>query len=451
MLFAVAAVALASLVPMRWPSGDVKSLELLDGSAVNCILVEHSHWSAGLSAGARRRGASVFGVIRPEVDEAAIARASAFGLDGIVLEGDFDAAVLSRLRAAATASGLIVVEVGLRSAIQWGSKEIAATHQALWPGVRPEDDAHKAGPSGGPWIDTNSGFLRFARAAGDGPVWLGNLPPPKQAIPLTRYLQAIADAAVNGAKWIIALDAETGAKLLAGDAAARQIWNRMNDLLHFFGKHPEWTSAEPFAQLALLQDERSGALLSGGVLDMIAVKHTPVRPVPPSRLDAAVIAKSKMAVNIDAAALSPQQREVLSGFTRSGGTLLTGPPGWKFPELAPGQITLDEKETKKLDEIWRELNAMTGRRNLGARLFNVSTMLSNLLQTADGKQVILHLVNYSDYPVENITVHVLGKYRHAILHRPGESGRAVAGYEIEEGTGFDIDRIGSVGTLVLDR
>ena len=451
MLFAIATLALSSLVPMRWPSGDSKSLELLAGSAVNCILIEKSDWSVEFVTAAKRRGAAAFGIVRPDVDQAAIARAAGLGFDGLVLEGSFEPGLRSQVRTAAAASKLTVVELGLRSAIRWGSKDIAATVQALWPGVRPEDDAHKAGPSGGPWIDTNSGFLRFARAATDGPVWLGNVPPPKHPINVTRYLQAIADASMNGAKWIIALDPATSGKLLAGDPAAKRDWNRLNELLHFYEKHPEWSNTEPFAQLALLQDERSGALLSGGVLDMIAVKHTPVRPVPPARLDAALIAKSKMAVNVDGSALSPQQRDVLNGFTRSGGTLLNGPPGWKFPTLGPGQITLDENETKKLDEIWRELNALTGRRNLGARLFNVSTMLSNLLETSDGKQVILHLANYSDYPVENITVHVLGKYQSATLHRPGETPRPVAGYDIEEGTGFDIDRIGSVGTLVLVR
>ena len=45
---------------------------------------------------------------------------------------------------------------------------------------------------------------------------------------------------------------------------------------------------------------------------------------------------------------------------------------------------------------------MIGRRNLGVRLFNVSSMLSNLLASPDGKSAIVHLVNYSDYPVENV-------------------------------------------------
>ena len=56
---------------------------------------------------------------------------------------------------------------------------------------------------------------------------------------------------------------------------------------------------KPAGELAILQDVDSGALLSGGVLDMIAVKHTPVRPVPTHKLEAAAMEGAKMAVNVD--------------------------------------------------------------------------------------------------------------------------------------------------------
>ena len=37
---------------------------------------------------------------------------------------------------------------------------------------------------------------------------------------------------------------------------------------------------QPWGMLAVVQDPAKGGLLSGGILDMIAVKHTPVRPIP---------------------------------------------------------------------------------------------------------------------------------------------------------------------------
>ena len=129
----------------------------------------------------------------------------------------------------------------------------------------------------------------------------------------------------------------------------------------------------------------------------------------------------KMAVDVDPAGLTDAQKAVMQSFRRAGGSTLSGPSTWKFPPVRPDRITLSDEDVKTLDEIWKEMNSMTGRRNLGARLFNVSSMLSNLLESGDGKQAVLELVNYSGFPVENVTVHLVGKYKSATLVAPGAS------------------------------
>ncbi len=202
--------------------------------------------------------------------------------------------------------------------------------------------------------------------------------------------------------------------------------------------------------VALVQDVSSGALFSGGVLDMIGVKHTPVRPVRPGDLSDQAMKDARMAVDVDPQQLSEKQKEVLRRFTRGGGTLLTAPPGWRFPQQRSDQITLDKEDVEKIDQIWKDINSMTGRRNLGARLFNASSMLSDLRVSPSGRQLLLHLLNYSDYPVEAITVHLLGKFRKARLYQPEESSREMTVYEIEDGTGVEIDKVGVFATLVLE-
>jgi hypothetical protein len=288
------------------------------------------------------------------------------------------------------------------------------------------------------------------RAATASSVWIANTPPPATAWPVARYLQAIGDAAMTGARWVVAIDPDFQKKLLAGDAGAGANWKRMMQALAFYEEHKEWRAAHAAGRLALIEDAPSGALLSGGVLDMIAVKHTPVRPIPSGRVGPGAMQGAQMAVNVDPGSLTESQKEALKGFTRAGGTLLTGPPGWKFPEPKPGQITLEKGDLEKLDQIWKEMNAMTGRRNLGARLFNVSSMLSNLVEMPDGR-LVLHLVNYSDYAVENVTVHVLGKHKSATLFRPDGASVVIQGYEVEEGTGFDIDKMETLASLELSR
>ena len=441
MLFAflLLATSVADWVPMRWSSADPKSLDLLSGTAINCILVERPHWSGALIKEAHSRNIAVLGVVRPGGDTA-----EAAGLDGIVLEGDFETA--PRI------ANLPVIELPSRARMRLDAKSVVGTYQGVWPGIRVEEEgkAHAA-PSGAPWIDTNGGFLRFVRAAsGSATVWMANRPPENTVIKAERYMQAIADAAIVGARWVIALDDAFTKSLYAGDERAVAEWKKIAALAGYYEAHKEWRSMKPMSRLAIIQDIDSGAMFSGGVLDMIAVKHTPVLAVPSGKLSPERMEGTKMAVNVAPASLTEQQKEALRNFTRGGGTLLSGPPTWKFPAVQPDRITFNEQEVKTLDEIWKDMNSMTGRRNLGARLFNVSSMLSNLLATPDGKGAILHLINYSGFPVENVTVHLLGKYKTARLLAPGAPDRRLEVYENEDGSGVDIDSVGIAATLVLE-
>ena len=253
-----------------------------------------------------------------------------------------------------------------------------------------------------------------------------------------------------GARWVISLDADFARRLMAREEKAVAAWNRICELLSFLEANKQWRSYHPAGKLAVIQDSKSGAFLSGGILDMIAVRHTPVQPAPAPVLSKDSLRTAKMAVNVDPGVLTEQQRAVVSAFTKSGGTLLTSPPGWKFPPPKPGQITVDDSAVKQLDEIWKEMNTMTGRRNLGVRLFNVGSMLSNLLISPDGKTEILHLVNYSDFPAESLTAHVLGTWKKATLLSPGAAPRKLELYEVEEGMGIDVPLVRTYATIVLE-
>ncbi len=453
MLLALALVAsLGDWVPMRWASSDPQSLTLLQGTPVKCLLLEKPQWSAPFLDAASRQNVVTLGVVRPAADALEIARAAmAKKLDGVVLEGDFEPAVSARIRGVLSDSKFILIELPPRARMRFdGEQKIVGTYQGVWPGIQIEEGGSaKAAPSGAPWINTNSGFLRFVRASTDSHVWMGYTPPTGTVVTTDRYLQAVGDAAMVGARWIVALDDDLSKRLYAREADAVKEWARIAVHAAYFEAHKDWRVWKPLSELAIVQDVDSGALLSGGVLDMIAVKHTPVLTVPNRRMAAAMVG-AKLAVNVDPSSLTAEQKDSLRAFARSGGTLLSGAAGWKFPLPTAESITLGEAEVKKLDEIWKELNTMTGRRNLGVRLFNVSSMLSNLLQSPNGKGAALHLVNYSGYPVENVTVHLLGKYKSAHLLAPGVAPKKIETYENEEGTGVDIATIGVSATLVLE-
>lgn len=437
-------------VPARWPWSEPASLELLSGTPVNCLLV--SSWSPAFVEAAAARKTAVLAVIPAEGDPVEGARrAAASGLAGVVVERDLPEAIARQMREAAP--GLAAIELGPRHRMKLGgSTEVAGTSQGVWPGVQVlEGGAAKAAPTGSPWIDTNSGFIRAVRAWGHRTVWLAHLPPSGTVLSGTHYLQAIADAAMAGGRWVVALDRDFAARLEKREAAAVRDWKRMGEMLAWFERHSEWRGYGAAGKLAVVQDRENGALLSGGILDMIGARHTPVRPVPGARLSPEALAGASLAVNVAGPALTPEKQEVLKGFTRDGGTLLNAPPGAvsdRIPETPT--LALDKAEVERVSGLWQDVNSLVGRRNFGVRLFNVSSMLSNLIASPDGRQVVLHLVNYSGYPVENVTAHLLGKFKRARLMSPEGAEKDLELYPVEDGVGVDIPSVSVCATVRLD-
>jgi len=196
-------------VPARWTSGDPKSLQLLAGTPVNCILLESANWNPDVVKEAAARKITTLGVVHAGGDLAELAhRAAKLKMNGLVLEGEYEPAAGDEVRSALAGSGLVVIELPLRRRIHIDSKDpILGTSQGLWPGVEIEHGgAVRSGPTSNPWIDTNTGFLRFLRAATNAALWIGVRPRPNNAYTVERYQVAIADAALSGARWIVALD-----------------------------------------------------------------------------------------------------------------------------------------------------------------------------------------------------------------------------------------------------
>ncbi len=410
------------------------------------------NYPADFVAASAGRGLVTLAVLTPGGDVLAAAR-KALGakVTGIVLEGDFPEGTAASVREAT--SGAPVIELTARNRMPLGSNApVIGTYQGLWPGVSVLDDGNKkAGPSGSVWIDTNTGFIRAVRAWGNAALWIANEPPRATVVTGERYQQVIADAAISGARWVLAFDPDFAGRLNTREATAMRDWKRMGTLLRYFEQHPEWRGMQEYGQLAIVQDPAKGGLLSGGILDMIAVKHTPVRPIPRQHLSAEALEGATMAVNVDADSLTPEQKEILRNFARGGGTLLTGPPGWRDQAPSGERITLDKQELDRLNDIWHDVNSMVGRKNLGVRLFNVSSMLSNVLSTPDGKSEVVHLVNYSDFPVENVTVHFLGDYKRATFITPEGVEKKLDIYQAEEGWGVDLDKVATCASIKLEQ
>ncbi|MBS1826597.1 MAG: hypothetical protein JST93_14875 [Acidobacteria bacterium] len=423
MLAAMAlAATLADCVPMRWTGA--QPLSVLEGSPITCLLIEEPQWTNTLIEAAHEKGLRILAVARnPQQAQ----RAAQRNIDAIVLEST-----------TTTATPEPTISLGARKDIRFDSQQpIIGTTQAVWPGIEIEHGGPRttsAAPTGTAWIHTNTGFMRFVRSRTKTPFWLANTPPPGTAWTATRYQQAVADAASTGARWVLAFD----------DKLPVSEWKPIFDTVRFYESHKEWRTMKPYAEVAIVQDETTGALVTGNLLDMLSVMNTPVRAVPSRDLTEVTLQGAKVTVAINPQAYTAEQQALIA---KHGGKLVTGPSQWKMPEPTEGRITFDKAQYKDLEAIWPELHLAVQRKNFGVRMFNITGVLTYLLK--DNTRTVLQLVNYTDYPVENITAFVQGKYTTVELLTPNAPPRKLNTYTAPDGTAVEIDKLEISAAVIL--
>jgi hypothetical protein len=425
-----------SWIPIRWWDGAPGSIALLRGTPINCVLLPDGIRNGALVREARRQGLTVLSLVS-NLEEAR--RASVFPTDGVVIErfdsAGFDAAGFEH-----------AIRLPLREQVDFNSHApVVGTSQGLWPGLQIEHNGKVlAGPSSQPWVFTNTGFLQFARAATDRPLWISVRPPAGAVFPAGRYVEAIGDAAISGARWVITLDDDLARRLSAREPAALAAWKAIADAVKYF-ENPEWRNYQPFATLALLQDKDSGGLLSGGLLDMMSSQHTAVRSIAASRFKAEQLQGVRIVIDVDG-------KVVLDEFRRDGGSVVRPPGEARFPALAPGQITLTPQQINRLDGLWELIYKTTVRKNFGSRVFNVNGSLTRVLANPGSTSMLVHLVNYTEYEkTDPVTVQVLGAWKRARLYAPGVSPKELELYPVEGGMGVEIPRMNVIATVRVDR
>ncbi len=430
----------ANWIPIRWWDASPGSLDLLRDTPVNCLLLAERVRNVELMREARHRKLALLALAR-NPEEAR--RVNPADVDAVVLEGEFAADY--------QAAGLQhAIRLPLRDRVQFSSDApVLGTAQGLWPGLQIEHNGKVlAGPSSQPWVFTNTGFLQFARAATDRPLWIGVRPAAGAVFPPGRYVEAVADAAISGARWIITLDDDLAHRISLREPAALAGWKTIMEAVKYF-ENPQWRDFEPFATLALVQDKSSGGLLSGGLLDMMSSQHTAVRSITASRLDPAKFRDVLVVIDVDPGAANSN---ALAEFRQEGGIVVEPPADGRFPALAPGQISLTPQQVNHLESLWELIYKTTARKNFGSRVFNVNGTLTRVLANPGASSMLVHLVNYTEYEkTDPVTVQVLGEWKRARLYAPGEPVRELLLYPVEGGMGVDVDRMNVIATVRVDR
>lgn len=469
---AALAVGPGSWVPARWQGGPLellrragashpdiirnwyhpRTLDLLEGTPINCLLVT---WSTGAAAAveaeqqqlvaayaraAHERRIALVGLVYPGADPGrTVAAALDAGLAGLALEGDFadapqTARELRRLLCAQKSSA-VVLPLGARDWLRSGPDwPVLGSSDAAAPRIRVFSDsgAVTATPTGEPWVESNIWLVRSWRAwGGERPIWLGHgLDNPSA----DDYARAIADAAVAGGRWVVAPDDALRAGLWNGQQEALATWRRIGDFLNFYEQHAEWRSFAPAAALGILQ-VRAGphADVADETLNLITRRRLPYRLIERSDLSPAAL-EGLPALLATGLAPTEGERKLLAGFARKGGLLVA------YQQDPPDPETLS-----------KDLVDLIGNDNLPVRLFNVASVLAQVTGSPDGTRLLVQLVNYATEPVEAITVRASGEYRRARLFSPGAPPADLKIHRSGEKIEAPIARLAVAAALLLEK
>lgn len=426
-LFALASTGLADCVPARWDSSSPGTLKLLAQTPVSCLLLDPAHWDPAFLAAAKATGLRLLAAASTRQDAA---RAKQLGFDGVVVESPLPG----------DDGGLPLVRLSPRTELNLSAPPaVIATAQGVWPGIKAEKDgAATALPTGAPWIDTNGGFLRFVRASvpPSTAVWIGMRPPEGEALKGRHYLQALADAAISGAHWVFALDRAFMKGLAANDPRFLAEWSVIASGWRFLERVREYSLWQNESALLLVQPPEAGAMASGGFIDMMAARHLPVKvsaTVPPELTGIRFL----LNVRPDSANRTPNSPHP--------SVRIIDAPG---PKLGPGFV-IPKDEIKTLADAWREINTTLGRANLGMRIFGAPSTMCVFRASPGGKRRAIHMLNFSDYPVEGVTIHVAGSFTSARILTPA-GDRPAAAVPIEGGIEIDVSSINDVAIVLVD-
>ena len=441
------------------------TLGLVEGTPINCLLVT---FSIGAVPEVERRqhqlvreytrlshaqGIAVLGIVYPGADAGAIAAAAREAqLDGLVLDGEFPAGFSAKL----TSVPLVIPIARNAASLRTSQAPLLAVE-----GVRPEarnlsDQGIRAGASAEPWIDSNIWLVRSVRMGTEWrPVWISQQPNPSSQ---GEYVRCVADAAVAGGRWIVAIDDDLRAGLFRKDARALATWRSIADYLKFSEDHAEWRRFTPYGKLGIILDYAGkNRDLSDEYLNLVARRQVPYRLILRSELTAAALAGFQAVLAVDVAAPTDAERKLLRDFAEKGGLLVGGPSWGDSPRddayaeahLGKGRVAVYKDDPPNPESVAKDLLDLLEPEVMGLSVFNVPSSIT--YAATSGKQVLVQLLNYAGRPVERVTIRFNGHFKTARLYTPERPPLDLSVFATGNGrTEFLIHELTAWGAVLLE-
>jgi hypothetical protein len=450
---------------------DPASLAVVQGTPINYLVVS---WASGLPADAgqqqalkpliekgKQAGLGFIGLIEGEANKpAAVAAAQAAGLSAVAMAGD-----------APGSAGVPVIPWNKAAQVRsTANSAVVGISDGVFPGL-PQAASQAGGPTNLPWVDSNGAVLLIARAlAPDKTVWVGFDPPPQAKLAAEAYVLAVADPASHGARWVISLDDQLRADLTAKKQPAADTWKKLIDTVAFFEQHKELRTYQPHGLLAVMSSFTGPDFDAGEeAVNLLPRLRQAFRVIARSRAAGASFAGLQAIFYVDKEPPEAALRQKLLAFARDGGILFV-PSTWPNPEGPPapaepyllfsmrtvgkGRLAVcKEAQPDAYDTVADIQNIMSHRNDL-LRLYNAPSANFLYETTAQGKQGVIQLLNYSRRPgSDGPLFYVKEPYKSARLVSPEIASPEELQWAPQEAGGAELSlpRLSVYGAIELEK
>ncbi len=303
-----------------------------------------------------------------------------------------------------------------------------------WPGIASSrGGGTSAGPTGVPWVDTNSWKIRLEAARRPGAdIWV-DAPPKGARISASSYRTAIADAAAYGGRWVISLDAQLAAGIADGRADALQTWKTISGTAGFFAAHKQWPSYLPQAIVGIVSDfAGENEFMGQELLNLIGRTNQQYAVLLKTKLPEAPFRGLRAVIYTDAQPPTAELRRQILDFVTAGGLLIAGPkwgipagapareelPGYAARTLGKGRLAIAKGDPDDPYVLANDSALLISHRYELLRFWNGGAVGSYLTVAPDRKRAVAHLLFYADQGPDHASVRIVGRYRKASLWTP---------------------------------
>ena len=307
-----------------------------------------------------------------------------------------------------------------------------ALREGVWPRVllSTKKENADAGPTGGPWVDSNAWVVRLAQIMEpEKTVWLTHTPPGgNEVVPLDAFVKPITEAEAFGAHWVVTLDKFFRESLENRNEKAMAQWKRMVAALQWFEARREWRTWQPVAALAVISTfEGEDKLLSEEFLNLAPRRYLPYRALLPADAARATFEKQKAILYLEPEPPQGELRSRLLEFAQAGGLLIApiGTVGTPPEETrlehgirryGKGRIAMPVEKWTDPFLLTDQVHVLLSHREDVIRVWNAADLDTYYLASPKEDRAVAHLIPYANGRTPQI---VLG------FNRPFRSARVL--------------------------